>query len=156
LPVADGSDMMGSLRNPAAYNNVIGFRPSLGLIPNASTEEIFISQLATNGPMGRTVADTARLLATQAGFDYQSPLSSQINPNIFNETLNPPKPLKIGWLSNLTQELPIEAEILNLCEEALKIFATCGHTIEAVDFPINTETIWSCWKTLRHWQVAGN
>src|SRR5699024_53566 len=69
---------------------------------------------------------------------------------------NPPKPLKIGWLSNLTQELPIEAEILNLCEEALKIFATCGHTIEAVDFPINTETIWSCWKTLRHWQVAGN
>ena len=69
LPVADGSDMMGSLRNPAAYNNIFGFRPSLGRVPLAPTPEIFYQQLATEGPMARTVTDLAMLLSTQAGYD---------------------------------------------------------------------------------------
>ncbi|WP_256672050.1 amidase family protein, partial [Pseudomonas sp. SG-MS2] len=55
LPVADGSDMMGSLRNPAAFNNVFGLRPSQGRVPYGPTPELFVQQLATEGPMGRTV-----------------------------------------------------------------------------------------------------
>ncbi|MBN0217579.1 amidase, partial [Pseudomonas aeruginosa] len=73
LPVADGSDMIGSLRNPAAYNNVYGFRPSQGRVPHGPQAELFVQQLATEGPMGRSVADLARLLATQAGYDPRSP-----------------------------------------------------------------------------------
>ncbi|MDP6415662.1 MAG: amidase family protein, partial [Gammaproteobacteria bacterium] len=63
LPVADGSDMMGSLRNPGAFNNVIGFRPSVSVMSNNPTGP---RALSTNGPMGRNTADTIRLLQTIA------------------------------------------------------------------------------------------
>jgi amidase len=76
LPVADGSDMMGSLRNPAAFNNVIGMRPSRGRVPGDPEQELFFQQLGCEGPMARTVEDTARLLAVQSGFDARVPLSS--------------------------------------------------------------------------------
>ncbi len=58
LPVADGSDMMGSLRNPAAYNNVLALRPSYGRVPSADIE-LFFGQLMVAGPMARSVADLA-------------------------------------------------------------------------------------------------
>src|SRR5215218_4144554 len=61
LPVADGSDHGGSLRNPAAFNNLFGFRPSYGRVP-ANAEEVFLPQLSVAGPMARTVPDLARLL----------------------------------------------------------------------------------------------
>jgi len=64
VPVADGSDMMGSLRNPAAFNNVFGFRPSFGRVPAGPSPEVFLRQLSTDGPMARTVGDLAMLLLT--------------------------------------------------------------------------------------------
>ena len=75
LPVADGSDMGGSLRNPAAFNNVYGFRPSRGLVPQWPSQDLFYQQLGIEGPMGRNVRDLTRMLATLAGFDKRSPLS---------------------------------------------------------------------------------
>ncbi|MBF3260212.1 amidase, partial [Pseudomonas aeruginosa] len=66
VPVADGSDMMGSLRNPAAFNNVIGFRPSQGRVPFDDSADLFFDQLGYVGPMGRSVRDTALLLSVQA------------------------------------------------------------------------------------------
>ena len=57
--VADGSDMMGSLRNPAGWNNVFGFRPSYGLVAPSNPGDLFLSQLSTEGPMARTVEDIA-------------------------------------------------------------------------------------------------
>src|SRR6266581_1166234 len=62
LPVADGSDFMGSLRNPAGWNNVFGFRPSQGRVPGWPADDVFVAQLSTSGPMARTVLDLARLL----------------------------------------------------------------------------------------------
>ncbi|MCB2034054.1 MAG: amidase, partial [Ottowia sp.] len=59
LPVADGSDFMGSLRNPAAWNNIFGFRPSQGRVPMWPAQDVWISQLGTEGPMGRSVRDVA-------------------------------------------------------------------------------------------------
>ena len=53
VPVADGSDMMGSLRNPAAFCNVYGFRPTFGLVPADAEGDTFLHQLATDGPMAR-------------------------------------------------------------------------------------------------------
>lgn len=67
LPVADGSDMGGSLRNPAAYNNIYGFRPSQGLVPGGPRVETFFAQMGTEGPMGRSVADMALLLEYHGG-----------------------------------------------------------------------------------------
>ena len=69
LPVADGSDYMGSLRNPAAWNNVFGFRPSQGRVPSHPARDHYLAQMGTEGPMGRRVIDVAMLLGTQAGFD---------------------------------------------------------------------------------------
>ena len=75
LPVADGSDFMGSLRNPAAWNNVFGMRPSQGRVPAFPVNDVWVSQLGTDGPMARHVADLARLLETMAGYDPRAPLS---------------------------------------------------------------------------------
>ena len=83
VPVADGSDMMGSLRNPAAYNNILGFRPSFGRVPAGPAPEIFLQQLSTDGPMARTATDLGLLLATQAGADPRAPLSIPEDPARF-------------------------------------------------------------------------
>ncbi|PIJ41492.1 amidase, partial [Leucobacter sp. OLES1] len=72
--VADGSDMGGSLRNPAAFCNVVGLRPSIGRVPNWPSKDAWES-LATNGPMGRTVGDAALLLSVLSGGDARSPLA---------------------------------------------------------------------------------
>jgi amidase len=109
LPVADGSDMGGSLRNPAAFNNVFGMRPSAGLVPKHPAPELFIEQLGTEGPMARSVPDLARLLATQAGADPRAPLSRGPDPGIFAAPLDAPaRGLRVGWLGNLEGYLPFD------------------------------------------------
>src|SRR5260221_10736950 len=75
LPVADGSDHGGSLRNPAAYNNIFGFRPSFGRVP-AQQLDGFYAVMGTPGPMARAVPDLAMLLSVQAGHDPPAPLSN--------------------------------------------------------------------------------
>ena len=74
LPVADGSDFMGSLRNPAGWNDVYGFRPSQGRVPRWPAADVWVALLSTEGPMGRTVKDVAALLDVQAGWDARVPL----------------------------------------------------------------------------------
>lgn len=75
LPIADGSDMGGSLRNPASFCNVVGLRPSIGRVPDNSRAYGWFSRLDTRGPMGRTVDDVALLLSVQAGPDTGDPLA---------------------------------------------------------------------------------
>jgi amidase len=75
VPLATGSDMGGSLRNPAAYCGVVGFRPSPGAVPH-ELRLLGWSSLGVQGPMGRTVADAALLFGVMAGTDYRDPLSS--------------------------------------------------------------------------------
>jgi len=74
LPVADGTDYGGSLRNPAGWNNVVGFRNSYGVVP-APGEDVWVPSMSVAGAMGRSVADLAMLLSVQAGFDARAPLS---------------------------------------------------------------------------------
>ncbi|MGC8383924.1 amidase [Pseudomonas aeruginosa] len=119
LPVADGSDMMGSLRNPAAYNNVYGFRPSQGRVPHDPQAELFVQQLATEGPMGRSVADLARLLATQAGYDPRCPLSLRDDPRRFADDLGRDfRGARLGWLGDYAGYLPMEEGVLELRSRA--------------------------------------
>ncbi len=160
LPVADGSDMMGSLRNPAAFNHVIGFRPSFGRVPGLAADP-FGQQLATNGPMGRTVEDVARLLDTQSGFDSRVPLSLGeplvsdgvgISPALERDV----RGVKIGWMGDWQGHLAMESGLLALCEAALTRFIRVGCDVEEVDLPLDPEALWESWTTLRHWAVAGN
>ena len=74
-PLADGSDYGGSLRNPAGWNNVLGFRPGFGVVPTAG-EDVWLPSMGVTGPMARTVADLALLLSVLAGPDPRAPLSS--------------------------------------------------------------------------------
>lgn len=152
LPVADGSDMMGSLRNPAAFNNVVGFRPSFGRVPSLNTE-LFLGQLAVNGPMGRSVADVAALLATQAGHDPRDPLS------LPDESLSPDPDrdlsgARIGWLGDFGGYLPFEPGVLDLCRETLDIFRQLGCVVEDVAPGFDMARLWQTWRTLRHFLVA--
>lgn len=156
LPVADGSDMMGSLRNPAAFNNVYGLRPSFGRVPFGPTPEVFGHQLATEGPMARTVADLARMLATQAGPDPRVPLSIDEDPAVFAGGLDRDlKGARIGWLGDWQGYLPMEPGILPLCERALGTFRDLGCEVEDLVPGFDPAQLWQCWLTLRHWGVAG-
>lgn len=156
LPVADGSDMMGSLRNPAAWNNVFGFRPSQGRVPFGPTGEVFFQQLGYEGPMGRTVRDLAMLLSVQAGHDARVPMSSSEDPAVFAGSLQRDfRGTRIGWLGDFRGYLPMEAGVLELCRQGLKGFEAVGCTVEEAmpDYPM--EQLWQTWLTLRHWLVAG-
>jgi amidase len=157
LPVADGSDMMGSLRNPAAYNNIIGFRPSFGRVPFGPAIEIFSQQLGYEGPMGRTVRDTAMLLSTMAGFDSRIPLSISEDPLQFAGSLQADMiGKKIAWLGDFNGYLPMAPGILEMCRISLEHFEHLGCIVESltVDYPM--EKLWQTWLTLRHWLIAGS
>src|ERR1019366_10640507 len=86
LPVADGSDFAGSLRNPAAFNNVFGFRTSFGRVPS-DLQELFSASFAVHGPMARAVPDLAMLLSVIAGYDAHAPLSLHEAHAQFTESL---------------------------------------------------------------------
>jgi amidase len=156
LPVADGSDMMGSLRNPAAFNNVFGMRPSFGRVPGVPAPDVFIHQLGTAGPMARTVTDLAMLLSVQAGFDERAPLSIRQDPAIFTGSLKRDfKGTRIAWLGDMGGYLPMEPGVLDLCENALKDFESIGCTVDAALPEFAPERLWDAWLVLRQWTVSG-
>ncbi|GGE99880.1 amidase [Aliidongia dinghuensis] len=82
MPLATGSDMGGSLRTPAAFCGVVGFRPTPGLVPS-DRRLLGYSPLSVDGPMGRTVADAALLLSAIAREDAIDPLSGPVDPKAF-------------------------------------------------------------------------
>ena len=155
LPVADGSDFMGSLRNPAAWNNIFGLRPSQGRVPMAPTQDVWVSQLGTEGPMGRTVKDVAMLLGVQAGHDISAPLSIAQDARQFSASLDfDPHGSSIGWLANLDGYLPMEAGILEVCGQALQRLERLGCVVEPAALGIPPETVWQAWLVWRRALVA--
>lgn len=156
LPVADGSDMMGSLRNPAAYNNVIGFRPSQGRVPHGPSKEMFYQQLGYDGPMGRTVTDTARLLGTMAGFDSQVPLSLETDNARFAGGLDiNTTGLRVAWLGDFDGYLATEPGVLDVCRQSLGYFEDLGARVEEVSVDYPMQRLWDTWLTLRHFLISG-
>ncbi|HET9821585.1 MAG TPA: amidase, partial [Burkholderiaceae bacterium] len=156
LPVADGSDFMGSLRNPAAWNHVFGLRPSQGRVPLAPATDVWITQLSTEGPMARTVADLARLLAVQAGPDARAPLSLQAPL----EDLSEPAVeralcgLRVAWLADLGGHLAMEPCLLALCEAALARLEAGGAHVEPVALGFDPHALWNAWLVWRRALVA--
>ena len=154
LSISDGSDMMGSLRNPAAWNNVYGLRPTWGLVPPEPSGEIFLSQLSTLGPMARSPKDLALLLDVQANhFDNKSyDLQSK---SFWNFTAQPRmKGIKIGWLGDWGGTLAFEDELLDLAQNALNEMSSLGAIIRDLKAPFAMNDIWTSWCDLRTWQIT--
>ncbi len=152
LALADGSDMMGSLRNPAAWNNVYGFRPSYGLVPDDPVGDSFLHQLATNGPMARSIRDLTLLLQVIGTPDARLPHS--MAP--FEPLPDAPdlKGLRIGWVGDWGGYYPMDAEVLTLCESGLEQMRALGATVKPFTPPIAPEQLWHAWITLRSWAIA--
>jgi amidase len=136
LPVADGSDMMGSLRNPGAFNNVIGYRPSTDVMSNSNASN---RGLSTSGPMGRNTADTIQLLKTIA----VKALPGEVLAADLGQT-------RIGWLGNLNGYFAMEDGVLELCESSLNFVVDAGAKVEQVTPQFAMADLWECWTTLRH------
>ena len=146
LPVADGSDFMGSLRNPAGWTNTIGLRPSQGRVPRLPVAEVFVGQLSTEGPMGRTVRDVARLLETQAGYDPRAPLSIRDDGARFVPPLDASvRGLRIGWLGDLGGRLAMDEGVLAVCAQALGRFEGAGAHVEPLAAGFDAEAVWQAW-----------
>ncbi|WP_407676681.1 amidase [Peristeroidobacter soli] len=157
MPLADGSDFGGSLRNPAAWNNVFGFRPSFGRVPSAPSTDVFGQTFATSGPMARTVRDAALLLSVQAGADPRAPFSLEDDPGVFAKPLDREwKGKRIGWLGDLGGALPMEPGVLDTCEKALGAFRDIGMSVEAATLAEPADAMWRTAVTLRHWSVGAD
>jgi amidase len=125
LPLADGSDLGGSLRNPASFCNVVGFRPSPGRVPAWPSETPF-DPLSIKGPMARSVDDVALLLSVIAGPDSRAPLSIEQDPKIFAELLDSSsederpslKGMRVAWSKDLGF-LPVQASVIEVLEQAV-------------------------------------
>lgn len=155
LPVADGGDMGGSLRNPAAFNNVFGFRPSQGRVPAESLDP-FYGQMAVEGPMGRSVEDVAMLLSVQAGYDPRAPLSLEDAGFRFEDRLEAdPAALRFGWLGDLGGHLPFEPGVLELCAAALDLFRSAGASVEPARADFDPERLWRAFVVLRQQSIGG-
>ena len=151
VALADGSDMMGSLRNPAGWNNVLGFRPSYGLVAGGGPGDLFLAQLSTDGPMARSIRDLELLLSIQSEHDPRHPHSSgPYRPQ------PPGRSLRIGWLGDWGGAYAMEPGVLDLCETALRVFADLGHEVAPLAPPFPAEALWQAWTTLRSWTIAGN
>ncbi|MEU4240737.1 amidase [Actinoplanes sp. NPDC026619] len=150
LPVADGSDFMGSLRNPPGWNNVLGLRPSVGRVPSLA-DEVFVAQSGVEGPIARTSADLALLLQTMSGYDPRAPLSLPADPALTD--LQEINGRKVAWLGDLGGYLPMEPEVLRVTGAALQSFADLGITVTTLDgVPgFDSADLWPAWLTLRHW-----
>ncbi|MBM4186858.1 MAG: amidase [Gemmatimonadetes bacterium] len=127
LPIADGSDMGGSLRNPASFCNVVGIRPSPGRVP--SQGELGWFTLAVDGPMARTVADAALLLSALAGPDPRSPISLEIPGERFRQPLGRDfAGVRLAWTGGCG--LPFEPDVVNVVDRHRQVFESLGLVVE--------------------------
>ncbi len=131
-PIAQGSDLGGSLRIPAAFCGVVGFRTTPGLVP-VYPRELAWDSLSVTGPMARTVADTALMLSVVAGPDDRAPLSYAVDTGEFLKAVKAPsvKGWRVAWTPDLNGLIPVEAEVAKGAEGALKVFRSLGAKVEA-------------------------
>jgi len=130
VPLADGSDMGGSLRNPAGFCNVVGFRPTPGRVPSWPTS-LGWSQLSVQGPMGRTVADVALQMSVVAGADPRVPISLSDDPAVFAAAL--PESLtglRVAWAPDLGGRVTVDPAITAVLASVGSVFEGLGASVE--------------------------
>ena len=151
LPFADGSDMMGSCRNPAAYSNLYGFRPTPGLIPEYRIMKIDkqFPLLSTPGCLSRTPDDMALFLDAVCGKHPLDPFSIDPKFSFRKESDHDFSEIKIGWLSNMNGSYKFEAGIMDLCEIKLNELDKTQMHVSSLVSDINTNMLWDSWTKLR-------
>jgi len=150
VPIADGTDLGGSLRNPANFNNVVGFRPSPGRVPNSSP--LGWNGLSVQGPMARTVGDVALFLSAIAGPDSRSPISIEQPGLIFAAPLERNfSNVRIAYVPDL-DGLPVDPRVASSIESSVSVLESLGCIVEQTtpDFA-NADEVF---KTLRAWGTA--
>jgi len=150
LPLADGSDLGGSLRNPGNFNNIVGLRPSVGLVPQAPSTMPFLG-FAVKGPLARTVADAALLLAVMAGDDPRDPGCYPSQPAHFNEPLaREVRGARIAWSPDLGC-LPLESAVREVIDAQRAVLEQLGCLVEeAAPDLADADAIFL---TLRRWRA---
>jgi amidase len=148
LPFADGSDLGGSLRNPTNFCNVVGFRPSVGRVPSWPNEAGWNS-FAVDGPIARTVKDTALMLSVLAGPDARSPICLPESGAVFQQSLERNlKGIRIAWSPDLGG-LPVDSRVTETLEKQREVFEDLGCIVEE-GFPDFTDAD-EIFKTFRAW-----
>ena len=130
LPLADGSDMGGSLRNPASFCGVVGMRPSLGRVPHWPSAMAWRCRLGIEGPMARDVEDCALFISVLAGPDERDPLSTQEPGTAFAEDLQTDfADARVAWGGD-PGPFPVAREVREVCEASLGAWETAGLRVE--------------------------
>jgi amidase len=152
VPFADGSDYGGSLRNPAGWNNVCGFRASIGRVPSGN-RDTWLPSMSVLGPMARNIRDLALLLSVQAGYDARVPLSIDGDGSLFRRNLESQwKGKRIAWGGDLSGRTPCEPGVLEVCKTALSAFTELGCHVEEAHPDYDLDAVWRAVVKLRGWQ----
>ncbi len=148
-PVASGTDIGGSLRNPANFCNVVGIRPSPGRVPNGPSTQLGWSTLSVSGPMARNVTDCALLLGVLAGFDPRSPISIEQHGSQFLQPLGGRnfKGVRVAMIKDLG--LPWEPAVMAAFRAQRKIFESLGCIVEDAEPEMQDAN--ECFLACRHW-----
>ncbi|WP_448641626.1 amidase [Geodermatophilus sp. URMC 63] len=150
VPVAEGSDMGGSLRNPAAFCNVVGLRPTPGRVPSWPAAMGW-STLSVDGPLGRTVGDVALVLSAIAGPDPRAPLSLSDDPAGFAAPLDGDlRGLRVAWAPDLGGLVPVDPAVTAVLREVLPVVESLGGTVEEACPDLREAD--DVFGTLRAWQ----
>jgi amidase len=132
VPLADGSDFGGSLRNPASFCNIAGFRPSAGRVPSWPTVNAWFS-LPVLGPMARTVEDLALMLSAMAGPDARAPISINESGSVFAGSLARDfRGLRVAWSRDLGG-LPIDTRVTEALSSGRRVLEAIGVQVEEAD-----------------------
>jgi amidase len=149
VPLADGSDMGGSLRNPPNFCNVVGIRTSPGRVPNVPTNLGWFT-LSVPGPVARNVTDCAFFLSVLAGFDHHSPISIDQSGEQFGRPLERNfKGVRVAMFKDMG--LPWDPEVKSAVKAQGKVFESLGCIVEEAepDFTDANE----CFVAWRHWST---
>jgi amidase len=130
-PLAQGSDLGGSLRTPAAFCGVVGFRTTPGLVP-VYPAQLAWDSLSVYGPMARTVGDVALMLAAIAGPDDRAPLSCDVDVRDFTRAVKAPsiKGWRVAWTPDLNGVIPVDTEIAEIAHSATRVLRSLGARVE--------------------------
>ncbi len=151
VPVADGSDTGGSLRNPAAFCNVVGFRPSIGRVPNPKSAFAW-STLSTSGCLGRSVADLALALSAIVGPDSRAPLSINEPGEHFARPLDRSfKGTRVAWFKDLGG-VPFDPRVRAVVDAHRMTFESLGCVVEQAEPDFAPAEL--AFRTLRAWNSA--
>ena len=129
LPLADGSDFGGSLRNPASFCGVVGMRPSVGRIPGEPLQG-WTARIGVQGPMARNVRDLGLMMSVIAGFDARDPLSFPDDPSQFSGSFEQSfNGIRVAWTRDF-DAYPVEANVHQVCKTALENLRAIGCVVD--------------------------